>query len=260
MNIKAVFFDIDGTLVPFDTHKVSVSTRKALKELQQRGTKIFISTGRPKILINNLEDIQFDGYVTLNGAHCYFPDGQQLYQDHISTDDISRLINYARTHPFPIVFVDDKQWFITHYNSDVDTISHTLEVEHPPIAPIEQALQYPVSQMMGYWGPEHDEYIFSEILKGCEVMRWHPLFTDIIAHGNSKRHGIELIMQHFGFKRDEVMAFGDGGNDIQMLDFVGLGVAMGNAEDHVKQYADFITHDVNNDGIRHALQHFGLID
>ena len=58
--IKAIFFDIDGTLVSFKTHRVPESTKQALKELREKGIKVFIATGRPKLLINNLEDLEFD--------------------------------------------------------------------------------------------------------------------------------------------------------------------------------------------------------
>lgn len=260
MNIKAIFFDIDGTLVPFTTHTISAATREALLELRRKGIKLFIATGRPKLLINNLQDIYFDGYVTLNGAHCFLPDGTLLYKATIPTEDIDRLMEHHHSDPFPIVFVNEDSWFITERNSDVDEVSRILEVNIPPILPIEEVKQREILQMMGYFGKEKDAYIFGKVLKHCEEMRWHPLFTDIISHGNSKSHGIERMIQHFGIARDEIMAIGDGGNDIQMLEYAGLGVAMGNAEPHVKKHADFVTKSVEEEGICYALRHFGLID
>ena len=64
--IKAIFFDIDGTLVSFNTHKVSDSSKRAIKELKEKGIKVFIATGRIKLQINNLGDLKFDGYITAN--------------------------------------------------------------------------------------------------------------------------------------------------------------------------------------------------
>ena len=66
--VKAIFFDIDGTLVSFETHKIPASTQEALKTLRDKGIKIFIATGRPQCLINNLGDLEFDGYITVNGT------------------------------------------------------------------------------------------------------------------------------------------------------------------------------------------------
>ena len=69
--VKAIFFDIDGTLVSFETHKIPASTQEALKALRDKGIKIFIATGRPQCLINNLSDLEFDGYITVNGSYCF---------------------------------------------------------------------------------------------------------------------------------------------------------------------------------------------
>ncbi len=65
--IKAVFFDIDGTLVSFKTHRVPDSAKRAIAALRAKGVRVFIASGRQLLAINNLEDLQFDGYVTLNG-------------------------------------------------------------------------------------------------------------------------------------------------------------------------------------------------
>ena len=89
--------------------------------------------------------------------------------------------------------------------------------------------------------------------------RWHPLFTDLIPEGSSKAVGIECLLKHFGIRREETMAFGDGANDIEMLDYVGTGVAMGNAADIVKAHADYVTDSSDDDGIANALTRLGII-
>ena len=68
--IKAIFFDIDGTLVSFNTHRIPDSTRKAIETIKNRGIKVFIATGRHISVINNLDNIEFDGYITLNVCYC----------------------------------------------------------------------------------------------------------------------------------------------------------------------------------------------
>ena len=81
--VKAIFFDIDGTLVSFETHKIPASTHEALKALRDKGIKIFIATGRPQCLINNLGDLEFDGYITVNGSYCFMKHGIFLYASSI---------------------------------------------------------------------------------------------------------------------------------------------------------------------------------
>lgn len=96
-------------------------------------------------------------------------------------------------------------------------------------------------------------------LPNCTAMRWYPTFADVIAKGVDKGVGIDSFCKHFGFSLEETMAFGDGGNDVEMLRHAGIGVAMGNAREEVKQAADYVTDSVDDDGIETALLHFGLI-
>lgn len=257
--VKAIFFDIDGTLVSFKTHTIPESTRNALKELKKKGIKLFIATGRPNLLINNLCDLEFDGYITLNGSHCFTSNNEDIYKGTIPADDIERVIEYHKTNNYPFVFVHDNQWFITNIDKSVDDICNLIEIPAPPVAPIEEARGKEILQIMGYFPESADEEIFGKILTHCESMRWHPLFADIICKGTSKSKGIDEVIKYYGIKLDETMAFGDGGNDIPMLKHAGISVAMGNASDKVKAAAQYVTTSVDDDGILNALKHFNVL-
>lgn len=259
--IKAIFFDIDGTLVSFQTHTVPASTRKALQLLREKGIKVFIATGRPKsLMMEAVGDLDFDGYVTLNGAYCFTADGQDIYKGCVPQEDIEHLIHYQHTYPeIPFVFVHDNTWFLTHENEAVREIAQLIHIGIPEILPIETARDKEILQIMGYFPEEKDEEIFGSVLTHCEPMRWHPLFADIIARGNSKSHGIDQMLAFYNIDLQDTMAFGDGGNDIPMLKHVGLGVAMGNAAPHIQAVADYVTTSVDDDGILQALQHFHIL-
>ena len=96
-------------------------------------------------------------------------------------------------------------------------------------------------------------------LSNCTSGRWHPAFTDITAADADKGKGLHAMADYLGFNIDETMAFGDGGNDISIVREAGIGVAMGNAGDNLKQIADYITTHVDEDGVKNALLHFGVI-
>ena len=92
------------------------------------------------------------------------------------------------------------------------------------------------------------------------ITSWNATGIDIIPKGGGKQNGIKHYIEAHGRDRTKIMAFGDGENDIDMLQYAGIGVAMGNASDPVKRSADYVTADIDDDGIEKALIHFGIID
>lgn len=256
--IKAAFFDIDGTLVSFNTHKVPESTITALNALRQKGIKTFIATGRHKTAINNLGNLIFDGYITLNGGICLDEEDKIIYKHSIPQEDIRSFIRYQETDPFPSMIVTECDVFINYYNQDVEDILKILNFPHLPQKPVTDFYDTEVMQLVSFFKTEQENKIMKE-LPHCEATRWHPSFTDIVPKGSSKRVGIDKIAEHFGIGIDECIAFGDGGNDISMLQYAGIGVAMGNADEEVKRNADYVTDPIDNDGIMNALKHFDII-
>lgn len=257
--IKAVFFDIDGTLVSFKTHEVPQSTIEALDLLRKKGTKVFIATGRHYTSINNLGDLKFDGYVTLNGGYCFAGEDKVIYKHSIPDRDIEALIRYMETEEsFPCAFVQEKEIFMNYKDETVEEIFNMLNFPEPPIRPMDEIRGKTAYQLVSFFTAEQEKKIMT-ILSNCESTRWNPLFTDVVPAGSSKRVGIDKMLEYFRIPLNECMAFGDGGNDVAMLQHAGIGVAMGNAEDDVKQYADYITDSVDEDGIFKALKHLNII-
>ena len=93
-------------------------------------------------------------------------------------------------------------------------------------------------------------------MPGCRLPRWHDAFTDIVEASNSKAVGIEVLCQHYGIERSETMAFGDGCNDIEMLQYCAIGVAMGNACRELLEIADHVTEDCDHDGVAEGIKTF----
>lgn len=256
---KAVFFDIDGTLASFNTHKISPMTRKAIEILKSKGIKVFIASGRSAFELQILDNIQFDGYIILNGSHCFTSSGQDIYKHPISKEDISRLVNWLKNDSTPFLFVHSTGQFISSVNDEVRQIAKLVEVAVPTVMPAEYALDKDIFQLSAYFAESEKNELFVDVLTQCEQARWCPYFTDIIAKGNNKSNGIQHILDFYHIDISETMAFGDGGNDISMLKYVALGVAMGNADEEVKAAADYITESVDNEGIYQALEHFNLL-
>lgn len=255
---KALFFDIDGTLISFKTHSIPQSTIEALNLAKEKGHKLFISTGRARMIIDNLGDIDFDGYITMNGSYCFADEQEIIYKSSIPRKDVETLAYIVDKEQIPCVFVEETQMSICNGTPEIDNFYRQLNITPFPSITIEEAVAKEMFQITPFITVEQ-EAAFMPLLTHCEAGRWFPTFVDIVAKDNSKQRGIDEIIRHFNFDLKDTMSFGDGGNDISMLRHAAIGVAMGNAEDHVKQFADHVTDSVDEDGIWNALKHFGII-
>lgn len=259
--IKALFFDIDGTLISFKTHTVPESTVQAIRMAKERGVKVFISTGRPLPLICGLDAVlpYVDGYVTTNGAYNFVGD-ETVTCDTIAPEEVKRIIGYSMQFGVPCLVDGTKSIALLNENEQFDYIFRKLlritTLEHP--APLEDVLAEGVLQLTPFFTQEQEDEAMA-LAKGCTIGRWHPEFVDITAGGIDKALGLQKMADYLGLKIEETMAFGDGGNDIPILVKAGIGVAMGNAGDEIKQKADYVTTHIDEDGIYNALRHFNVI-
>ncbi len=255
--IKAAFFDIDGTLVSFHTHQVSQGTKRAFAALHAKGIRTFISTGRPECLIPKMP-LSFDGYVTMNGGYCYMND-RITYKNPLPQDEADRWLQYVGENGLcTMLFTDHEMYVNTLEDATAIALQEALEFQMPPRLPLEEMVGKEAYQYIAIMEPDCDAEVLS-LLPHCRLPRWHPQFCDIISQNNSKAVGIESIISTLGINREECICFGDGNNDIEMLEYCGIGVAMGNANDEVKAHADYVTTSVDEEGIAHALYELRII-
>ena len=255
--IKAAFFDIDGTLLSFKTHLVSPGTIQAFEELHRQGIHTFISSGRPKVLIPPMP-VGFDGYVTMNGGYC-FVGNQVLLRNPIPQQETDGWLQYAEQENLcTMIFTEHEMYVNTHSNPVANAIRNQLEFQMPPLLPTRQMMGRETFQVIAIMPAQRDNDVL-QMLPHCRLPRWHPQFSDLVNADNSKATGIDSILHHYGIDRNECIGFGDGGNDIEMLDFCGIGVAMGNADDNVKAHADYVTTSVDDEGIANALRQLHII-
>lgn len=260
---KALFFDIDGTLVSFDTHLIPQSAVDALTEAKAGGTEIYISTGRPYPIINNIGAISHlvDGYITTNGAYCFIGE-REVSCEAIPEEDVARVIEYSRTMGFPCIVVGERMLTMFNTASDPEAVAHVARMLNVPGIEKEYPLEALSGQRILQLTPfisEAQEREIMETVAGVESGRWCPEFADFTAKGISKAKGLADIASCRGFDISETMAFGDGGNDLSIIRAAGIGVAMGNANPELKEAADYITASVDEDGVSKALRHFGVI-
>lgn len=260
--IKAVFFDVDGTLLSFKTHRIPSSTLGAIETLQKKGIKTFIATGRHKRELEVLDSLVFDAYISLNGSYCYDNKGQVIYKKSIPANDMETLIKIQQSESrFPCFLGTEHSMELNFEDESVLKMYELINLTRVNPIPFDrwrEIARKEVFQLIAFFKPDREEEIMSS-MPGAEATRWVSLFADIVPGGISKRIGIDKILEHYNIPLKDTIAFGDGGNDIEMLKHAGVGVAMGNAADHVKAAADYVTGNVDDDGIYDALKHFGIL-
>jgi Cof subfamily protein (haloacid dehalogenase superfamily) len=259
--IRAIFFDIDGTLISGRANTYTDSTRLALEALRNKGIYLFVATGRHVLEIEEehlIDGLSFDGYITLNGQYC-FNEKEVIHQNEINKEDVANIIKQIDTHPYPCLFLEKDRMYINLINEYVIKAQKDIHSALPPVMDIRRALENPVYQIVPYVDSIQAETYPLSVLKHSKTTRWNDYGIDIIPKTGSKREGIERVLEYYQIPLEQTMAFGDGENDIELLEYVGLGIAMGNASEKVKKAAAYITDDVEADGIVRALEHFQLI-
>lgn len=219
--------------------------------------KVWIATGRPLPFINNLGDLEYDGVISATGAHCQTKDGEVIFSKPVDKADIRRMIEHQHKTGMAVAYAGNRQAIMTAPDGIMENakeIFQLLDIPLPELHEPEEALHFDVMEVIAFFTSEEAPYMMNNVLKGCSDARWHPDFVDCVTKGSNKASAIDKVIAHYGIDISETMAFGDGGNDIPMLQHAAIGVAMGNASDEVKQYADVVTSSVDEDGIARILQ------
>ncbi|HGI4368310.1 TPA: HAD-IIB family hydrolase [Streptococcus agalactiae] len=279
MAIKAVFFDIDGTLLN-DRKNVQKSTIKAIRNLKDQGILVGLATGRgPSFVQPFLENLGLDFAVTYNGQYIYSR-SEIIYTNQLSKTTVYRLIRYAGARRREISLGTASgllgSGIIGLGTSRLGQIVSSLvprkwakaiersfkhfirRIKPQNIDSLMIILREPIYQVVLVATEDESERIQKQFPR-VKLTRSSPYSMDVISEEQSKVKGIERVGQRYGFDLSEVIAFGDSDNDIEMLSQVGIGVAMGNASQQVKENARYTTADNNDDGISKALAHYGLI-
>lgn len=263
--IKAVFFDIDGTLFSHRLWQVPPSAAKALHALKDKGIRLFIASGRTAglfdVMRGHLGNFPFDGYVLSNGQVCTDRDLHPFFEQALPTQALETLIPWlAQREDIVCTFSERDRIYRNRPVADsvlLKLFPNRRNASFEILDPV-RSLSHPTYQISPFIPPEMDAEFLAHA-PGLKAVRWTDICADVIPADGGKPRGMQRMLDRYGILREESMAFGDGGNDIDMLRYAGIGVAMGNASQEVKDAADYTTADIDDDGVKKALEHFGLL-
>ena len=256
-NIKIIFFDIDGTLIPLGEKKVREKTIEALKLLKDSGKKICIATGRSPIQVPIIGQIEFDCHLTFNGSLCYNEEGD-IFSNSLSKDDLLTFIKNARNMKKPLGLASKDDYVANFLNDDLAQYFSFGSTSPNMVDDIEGfALNNDVYQIV--MPIRKEEY--SSALRGTKSLKitaWWDRAVDVIPHNGGKGQAVDKILEYYGFDKSEALAFGDGDNDIEMFEKVS-GIAMANASENLKNISYDTCKSVDEDGIYYYLKDKNII-
>ena len=255
--IKIAFFDVDGTLVDMKKKKISPKTVETLQRLRRRGILICMATGRTPVTVPKFDGVEFDAYLTFNGSLCY-NSTDLMFSNAIPSEDVQKLISNAAAMGRPVSIATKDRLAANGYDDDLaeyySFAGIPLEVTDDFNAVARQEV-YQV--MLGCRASDHQALL--QGVAGARITGWWDRAVDVIPANCSKGRGIEKILEYYGIRKEEAIAFGDGNNDLEMLQAVGIGVAMGNGSPQLKAVATEVCGHVADDGIYHYCLRNGLI-
>lgn len=257
---KIAFFDIDGTMVNVPAGLVNPSqvTQMVLKEFQNQGNYIVVATARTQVP-DSVKDIDFDGYICSDGHYVEFQ-GEVLVHNSFNQEQLALQLGVYQEHQGSCILGGlNGSWVSTHddpylkkhneiYTGSIDLINIPLVKDSwgdivassvAAVFPDVTSLRLAKSQLPGNWAINAYE-------DDGDIR------MDVHLEGFSKGTACEFLYNYLRIAPENTYAFGDGHNDIEMLQLVGHGIAMGNAPESVKKHADLVTDTINNDGIAQA--------
>lgn len=265
---KLLVLDIDGTVT--NSQKViTPKTKDALLRLQESGTSVAIASGRPSHgvapVADELELHHFGGYIlSFNGARIInWQTKECIFSRTLPSGLIRSLARDAAANQVGIVTYSEDQ---IHAWPSIDPyMEQESRITGMPLKTVENfasAIDFPVNKCLFTGDPqilENMEPVLSEkYLHEAQVFRSEPYFLEVTPKNVDKAYCLERLIRQLGIKREELVCCGDGFNDLSMIQFAGLGVAMANAQEKVKEVADYITLSNDEDGIAHVVDKFFL--
>jgi len=259
--VKVIFADIDQTLFSHNTKTVPISAVNAIKDMQAKGIKFFLCSGRNSYLIRKSGIYDYctpDGIVTMNGAQAIIGT-HSIFLHPINTDVVDALIKFAKRLRFGLTLIEEQEGHINMIDERVISAHEKYGTRFPQPRTFPDHYDRTVYQAIAYCDT-FDESLFLPHLRDCKTARWDEYAVYIMPIDCDKAKGAEAIMKHLGYTLKDALCIGDDNNDIEMIYKAGVGVAMGNSTELIKSKADFVTDDIDDDGFAKAMLHYHLID
>lgn len=264
MSKKAIFFDVDGTLIDcaHGMNNALDSTKEAIRKVRKNGDLAILATGRPKsFLYEEITKLGFDAYITSNGAYIEL-DGKAIYNRSIDKKTVEEVISMCKAENMDYVFEGQELSYFSDFKSEnIKKLLSVFSIKERCITDKADSKDIKANKMVLIFNNERQKALSLELLEDRFNFMRHPGETsyDVYFKDCTKADGIKRLIEYLNIEIEDTFAFGDGINDIEMIQTVGCGIAMGNANEKLKKVANLVTDDVFSHGIYNALIALQLI-
>jgi Cof subfamily protein (haloacid dehalogenase superfamily) len=258
MDKKLIFLDLDGTIISHKTNSIPNSTVKAIKLLKKNGHTVIIATGRPPSLFYGIDkELEIDSYVAANGRIAVY-EGKLVLDKPIDHEIVKSFEEYATLNNIDIAFEGINDYVLNSDNSGLSNqFSDVFHLHYPEVVK-EFHLHNNVYQIIMFYTKD-DFKTFETMFPSLNFSFANNYGIDVNAKGGLKDVGVKALVNHLNFDLKDTIAVGDGFNDISMIEYCNIGIAMGNAAIKVQESADIVTDRVEEDGLYNVFLKLGLI-
>jgi hypothetical protein len=279
MKIKVIVLDIDGTLLNSEK-KISDLTKNALIQAQKNGVKLILASGRPTVgMVHLTKELEMDKHhgliVSFNGSQVVDCETHQIiFNQTMPINECQRLLEHLKKFDvIPMITRDDIMYVHDVYkcfinlpnNPNFNVIEYESRGGSYKLCEVDDLAlfaDFPQNKILVAGSPEYlkENYrMMSEpFTNTLNSMFTASIYYEFTAMGIDKAHALDTVLRPLGIQRDEVISFGDGHNDLSIINYAGIGIAMGNAVEDLKQAANDITLTNDEDGIYYSLKKYGL--
>lgn len=265
---KILVLDLDGTLT---NHKKEITpkTKAAIMEMQKQGHTVVLASGRPTRGVDpirkELELDRYDGYtLAFNGARITrCSTNEVIYQQTLPEEIVPELFAMAKQEGIGMMTYDEQGIIANRHEDefmDIEAMINQVQIRH--FDDLTAHLTQPVNKCLGTApvdiAPAIEKKFYDRFSDRINVSRSEAFFIELVPKGVDKAASLAKLCEILGRSRDDMIACGDGFNDISMIEFAGLGVAMENAQEPVKKVADYITRSNEEDGVAHVIHKYIL--
>jgi len=265
MNYKLMAVDMDGTLLTTDKN-ITNHTIDIINKAYEAGKVVTISTGRPVQGLRRYEDIITPDVpvITYNGAMIIKLHSKEvLYHKCVDADSAREVYEKGQERNTTVVVWSDNKLYANRIDDNVNNYKKITNMEPIAITDIEEQINAGITKLLWIDTPEknieHQAYLDKELKnRKISYCTSQPFLLEFMPDGISKAYALEKLGELLGATREESIAVGDGYNDVEMIEYAGLGIAMENAPEDVKAKADYVTDTNDNDGVAKAIEKFML--